>query len=108
MFKQISVEEFEHKALVLSEEDALVHSDNVVRVIWVFYHQELEKLRLLLGKLVVNLSVSVDFDGHMKASLVVDAADHLGKAAFAEHFDYFKAVQDLVFTLKDVVAILII
>ena len=93
---------------MFSEEDALIHSHDVVRVTRVLFHQELEKFRLLLGKLVVDLGVSVDFYRNMESSLVIDAADHLGKATFTENLRDFKSIEEMLSNIDNEVTFFIV
>ena len=41
MLKQISIEQFEDEALMISKMDMLVHPHYVVLIIFIFLHQEL-------------------------------------------------------------------
>ena len=83
MFEQVCVQELEYEALVFSKVDVLVHSHNVVFVLFIFLHQEFQKFCLLLCKLMVNLCVSVNLNCYIVSSLMVLAADYLSKASFS-------------------------
>lgn len=108
VFKQVSVEQLEDEALVLSEMNMLHQSHDVVLVVRVLVHEELEQFTLLLRELVVNLRVPVDFNSNSFAFLVVDGGDDLRKTAFAEDFNHLESVQDVIFGLEHVVTIFVI
>ena len=108
MLEQVSVQELKYEALVLPEVDMLDQAHYVVLITWVLVHEESKQLALLLGKLVVNLRVSVDFHRNFDPVQVVDSRDDLSEAAFTEDFEHLETVEDLVTLLEDVVAIFVI
>lgn len=73
MLKEVCVEELEDETLVLPEVDVFDQADDVVLVFRVFCHQEFEESCLLLGELVVDLRISVDFHGHSHPCHVVNS-----------------------------------
>lgn len=79
MLKQVRMQQLEDKALVVPEMDVFLHPDDVVLVIWVFRHQELQKLGLLLGKFMINLCVPVDFYRNLFPCLVIKACYDLSE-----------------------------
>ena len=108
MLEQVSVQELKYEALMLPEVDMLDQAHYVVLITWVLVHEESKQLALLLGKLVVNLRVSVDFHRNFDPVQVVDSRDDLSEAAFTEDFEHLETVEDLVTLLEDVVAIFVI
>ena len=61
-----------HEALMLSEVDVRDKSDNIVFVVRVLVHEELEQLALLFGELMIDLRVSVDLNSDFAPSHMVD------------------------------------
>ena len=108
MFKQICVEQFKDEALMVSEVDMLFHTHYIVLIIFVLFHQKFQKSRLLLSKLVIDLSVSVDLNCHSFARLMVMATHNLGKATLSKNPQNLKPIVDLVAWLHDEVALFII
>ena len=85
MLKQILVQELKHEHLVVLPAQVLLHSDDVVLVIWVFSHQLPQESGLSICELVVDLRVPVDLDRDFSLPVfVVDCRHHLCEAAFAE------------------------
>ena len=92
MLEQICVEKLEDKALMLSEVNVLDHAYDIVFIGGVLVHEELEQLALLLGKLMVDLRVSVYLDSDFAASHMVNRGDDLSEATLSKNFYYLEAV----------------
>jgi len=73
MLEQVSMEQFKNETLVVPKSDVFLHSDDVVFIIGVFSHQELEQAGLLLGELMIDLSVAVNLDCYLVPGHVVKA-----------------------------------
>ena len=66
--------------------NVFLHPNDVVLVIWVFGHQELQKLGFLLGKFMINFCVPVDLYRNFFPRLVIEACYDLSEWAFAKNF----------------------
>ena len=85
VLKEVCVQQFEHEAVVLTEEALVNHPHDVVLVLRIFLHDVLQVLGFLVSELVVHLSVTCDLDSqHLSTlSLVVSALYHLGERSLA-------------------------
>ena len=93
---------------MISEVDMLVHPYYIMLIVFVLFHQELQKLRFLFCEFMVHFSVSIYFDRHIFACLVIEAAHHLCKAALSKYLEDLKSIKDLVTSFNDEVTFFII
>jgi hypothetical protein len=85
MFKEISVQEFEYEALMLTEIALVEHPDEVVLVVWVLLHDVAQVLSFLVGKLVIHLGVSSNLERQnwLVLLFVISDLDDLCKRPFS-------------------------
>ena len=86
MLEQICVQQLKNKALMIPETYVLLHPNNIMLVIWVFSHQEFQKLGLLLSKFMVNLCVPVDLYRNFFPRFMIHTWYDLSEWAFAKNF----------------------
>ena len=106
MFKQICMQEFEYKTLMLTEIALIKHSHNVVLVVWIFLHDVAQILGFFVRKLMIHFCVTRDLEGQDRfiLLLMVSTLDHLSKRPFSKNFHYFISIRDVFANLNSVVA----
>ena len=106
MLKQIRVQQFEDKALMLTERALVKHSDDVVLVVWILLHDVTKILGFFMSELMIHLCVTRDLQRQDRFIFLfmVSALDHLSKGAFAQNFHYFISIRDVLANLHSVVA----
>ena len=90
------MQQLKYKNAVLLPKQVLSHADDVELVKRVFGHKLLEQTKLRLRELVVDLSVAVDFNGHLFAILVIDCRHNLSKRPLSQNTQHFEAVENVV------------
>lgn len=108
MFKQISMQQLKHKAMVTSKLDLIKHPDYLVLILWIVPHQILQQLVLLLCKLVVQFCVPGYLDRHLLFEFMVDALNHLCEWPLSKNPQYFISVMDVVAHFHSIVTFLVI
>ena len=93
---------------MLSEDDVVLHVNDVHRVFLVVLSQILEDLQLHSSLVVVLLLVLYDFDGHFFLTLVIEALDSYAERALAKELDYFVSVPYVIFKHYLVVSFVVI
>ena len=93
---------------MISEVDMLVHPHYIMLIVFVLFHQVLQKLRFLFCKFMVHFSVSIYFYRHIVACLVIEAANHLCKATLSKYLEDLKSIKDLVTSFNNEVTFFII
>ena len=86
----------------------LVHPHYIVLIIFVFLHQKFKQFCFLFSKLMIDFCVTVDFYCNIISRLVIKTANHLCKATFTQDLQYFESVKNLVTSLYNEVALLVI
>lgn len=71
-------------------------------------HQLLKQVGLSMRKLVVNLRISVDLDGHLSLVLVIERFNYLSKTALSQNPEHLKSIQKMVSSLNYVVSFVIV
>ena len=110
MLEQICVEEFEHKAVMLSEVTLVQHSDDVVLVQWVLLHDVVQILGLLVGELVIHLSIPSDLNSinGLLWVLMVFALHNLCKGTLSKYPHNFIPISNMLSNLDLKVALKVI
>ena len=93
---------------MISEVDMLVHPHYIMLIVFVLFHQVLQKLRFLFCKFMVHFSVSIYFYCYIVACLVIQTANYLCKATLSKYLEDLKPIKDLVASFNDEVAFFII
>jgi len=70
----------------------LVHSYDIMLILWIFIHQKFKKLTFLFSKFVINFCVTIYFYCNSFTGQMIDCRDNLSEATFAKNFDNFKAI----------------
>ena len=86
----------------------LVHPHYIMLIVFVLFHQELQKFRFLFCKFMVNFSVTIYFDCNIVACLVIEATHHLCKAALSKYFEDFESIKYLVTSFHNKVTFFVI
>lgn len=105
---EVDAHQFEGDAEMLSEDDVVLHVNDVHRVFLVVLSQILEDLQLHSSLVVVLLLVLYDFDGHFFLTLVIEALDSYAERALAKELDYFVSVPYVIFKHYLVVSFVVI
>ena len=68
--------------MMVSKVEFVEHSDYMVLILRIVFHEEVEKASFLLCKFVVDFSVSGNFDGYLSAGFMISGLNDLSKGTF--------------------------
>ncbi len=93
---------------MLSEDDVIAHSNDVVDIVRVVLLQILQDLKLDTGLVVEALLIPDNLECHMRIRLIIKALHSLTKATLAQEINRFKPVRYLITHDNLVIAAVII
>lgn len=104
------MEEFENKAVMITEVALVKHSNNVVLVLRIFLHDISKILGFFVGKLMVHFCISSDLDSiyRLIGIFVVPALNDLRKRTLSEHLQNLISVSNMLTDLYLVISFVVV
>lgn len=91
-----SPHQFKTNAQMIPKVEIVQHVNDVVRSIGIFFTKFIENANLDERLMMKTLFVANDFDCNILIDFMVQCANHLPETAFANHFQYFIAIANVV------------
>lgn len=110
MLEEVCVEEFENKAVMITEVALVKHSNNVVLVLRIFLHDISKILGFFMSKLMVHLCVSSNLDSiyRLIGIFVVPALNDLRKRTLSKHLQNLIPVSNMLAYLHLVISFVVV